>query len=69
MTNATKATWEILARAEGWAENGTELRNDRLDRDWPDHDWEAAARDAGVDEEEADDFERGIPSYASDSAA
>ena len=55
---ATKRAWEILAKGEGWTENGEGLRNEALDRDWPSHDWEAAARDAGVEEDEADALDR-----------
>ena len=48
----TFATWEEAARAQGWHENGAELRNDNLGRDWPEHDWKAAAEDAGVTPDE-----------------
>lgn len=44
--------WKRLAQIDGWQEaalpEGPGLRNERLDRDWPTVDWEAAARDSGI---------------------
>jgi hypothetical protein len=47
--------WEEAAHQAGWRVfdhpgEGVGLRNDKLDRDWPEIDWEAAARDAGEEE-------------------
>ncbi len=57
-------TWEQLAKENGWRDTAADprpddnarefpcdtLRHDDLGRDWPDHDWEGACRDLGLDE-------------------